>query len=73
MEVESVIREVADRILYDPEITKETQRLRAIALGIVGSVYTEMRPAAPGEQPAQSHIHGAAGGEDDDGPPRDYV
>ena len=33
LEVESVIREVCERVLYDTSINKETQRLRAQALG----------------------------------------
>ncbi|SPO25144.1 related to DnaJ-like protein [Ustilago trichophora] len=39
LEVESVIREVSEAVLYDTEIGKETQRLRAQALGIVGEIY----------------------------------
>ncbi|PWN38888.1 DnaJ-domain-containing protein [Ceraceosorus guamensis] len=39
LEVESVIREVTERVLYDQSVTKETQRLRAQALGIVGAVF----------------------------------
>lgn len=56
LEVESILREVCDRVLYpspstdgqgEGSISKETQKLRAVALGIVGSVYTEVK-AAPG-------------------------
>lgn len=39
LEVESVIREVSEAVLYDSSIGKETQRLRAQALGIVGDIY----------------------------------
>lgn len=39
LEVESVIREVTERVLYDQSVTKETQRLRAQALGIMGAVF----------------------------------
>lgn len=39
LEVESVIREVSEAVLYDTGIGKETQRLRAQALGIVGEIY----------------------------------
>ncbi|CDU23055.1 related to DnaJ-like protein [Sporisorium scitamineum] len=39
LEVESVIREVSEAVLYDSNIGKETQRLRAQALGIVGEIY----------------------------------
>lgn len=44
LEVESVIREVSDRTLYDAEVSKQTQRLRAEALGIVGEVYSQVKP-----------------------------
>lgn len=44
LEVESVIREVSERTLYDPAISKQTQRLRAEALGIVGEVYSSVKP-----------------------------
>lgn len=43
LEVESVIREVAERVLYDAAVGKETQRLRATALGIVGEVYASVK------------------------------
>lgn len=33
LEVESVIREVTERVLYDQSVGKETRRLRATALG----------------------------------------
>ncbi|KDN48460.1 DnaJ-domain-containing protein [Tilletiaria anomala UBC 951] len=39
LEVESVIREVSERVLFDASVNKETQRLRAQALGILGEVY----------------------------------
>jgi len=56
LEVESVVREVCDSVLFDQtvravfvpanppadsvlQVSKSTQRLRATALGIVGSVY----------------------------------
>lgn len=39
LEVESVIREVCERVLYDASVNKETQRLRAQALGILGEVF----------------------------------
>ncbi|KAI3625896.1 hypothetical protein CBS9595_001257 [Malassezia furfur] len=44
LEVESVIREVSDRTLYDAAVSKQTQRLRAEALGIVGEVYSQVKP-----------------------------
>ncbi|PWN34065.1 DnaJ-domain-containing protein [Meira miltonrushii] len=43
LEVESIIREVAERVLYDQNVSKETQRLRATALGIVGEVYASVK------------------------------
>lgn len=43
LEVESIIREVSERVLYDQNVTKETQRLRATALGIVGEVYASVK------------------------------
>ncbi|MCO5566012.1 hypothetical protein L7F22_019687 [Adiantum nelumboides] len=43
LEVESIIREVSERVLYDQNVSKETQRLRATALGIVGEVYASVK------------------------------
>lgn len=43
LEVESVIREVSEAVLYDTGIGKETQRLRAQALGIVGEIYMSVK------------------------------
>lgn len=43
LEVESVIREVSEAVLYDGGVGKETQRLRAVALGIVGEIYLGVR------------------------------
>ncbi|SPO44669.1 related to DnaJ-like protein [Moesziomyces antarcticus] len=43
LEVESVIREVSEAVLYDASIGKETQRLRAQALGIVGEIYMAVK------------------------------
>ncbi|KAK0544969.1 DnaJ-like protein [Tilletia horrida] len=53
LEVESVIREVTERVLYDASVNKETQRLRAIALGIVGEVYYNVKAG-----PAQTSVEG---------------
>ncbi len=51
LEVESVIREVCERVLYDTSINKETQRLRAQALGILGEVYSSVvKSEAPAAQ-----------------------
>ena len=46
LEVESVIREVSERVLYDQNVSKETQRLRAVALGVVGQVYVSIKAEA---------------------------
>lgn len=43
LEVESVIREVSERVLYDQGVSRETQRLRATALGLVGEVYASVK------------------------------
>ncbi|CAG8500684.1 7095_t:CDS:2 [Paraglomus occultum] len=43
LEVESVLREVCDRVLSDPTVPKSIQRKRAEALKIVGSVYEHVR------------------------------
>jgi len=43
LEVESVLREVCDRVLSDPTVPKSTLRRRAEALKIVGSVYENVR------------------------------
>ncbi|PWN50839.1 DnaJ-domain-containing protein [Violaceomyces palustris] len=53
LEVESVIRDVAERVLYDPEVSKETQRLRATALGIIGEVYSSVQK----ESEAKGELH----------------
>ncbi|KAK0533747.1 DnaJ-like protein [Tilletia horrida] len=53
LEVESVIREVTERVLYDANVNKETQRLRAHALGIVGEVYSNVKAG-----PAQTEVEG---------------
>ena len=55
LEVESVIREVSDRVLYDSSITKQTQRLRADALGMVGDVYMQTQGT---EEPGESGVAG---------------
>ncbi|CAD6884306.1 unnamed protein product [Tilletia controversa] len=53
LEVESVIREVTEKVLYDANVSKETQRLRALALGIVGEVYSNVKTG-----PAQTAVEG---------------
>ncbi|KAL4401417.1 DnaJ-like protein [Malassezia pachydermatis] len=44
LEIEGVIREVSDRVLYDTSASKQTQRWRAEALGIIGDVYMQVKP-----------------------------
>lgn len=75
LEVESVIRDVCDRVLYgtgegeaggaatggEAALSKETQRLRAQALGIVGSVFLETK-APPGAVPGVMNGSAAGGG-----------
>ncbi|PLW12928.1 hypothetical protein PCANC_19043 [Puccinia coronata f. sp. avenae] len=39
LEVESVIREVCDRLLEEPGVSREVIRKRAVGLGILGSVF----------------------------------
>lgn len=46
LEIESIIRDVAERVLYDQNVSKETQRLRAIALGNVGDIYASIKADA---------------------------
>lgn len=50
LEVESVIREVCDRILEDPKLSRQQARKRAVALDILGSVY-ETAQNKNGEDP----------------------
>lgn len=42
LETESILREVTDRVLADASVSKQTQRLRAQALTIVGEVYSQI-------------------------------
>ena len=43
LEIESIIRDVCDRVLYDTRLSRQTQKLRADALGIVGHVYVHVQ------------------------------
>ncbi|EST05800.1 DNAJ-containing protein, X-domain protein [Kalmanozyma brasiliensis GHG001] len=67
LEVESVIREVSEAVLYDTQIGKETQRLRAQALGIVGEIYMGVKKdkedAAPAVGAGESEANAAGGDE----------
>lgn len=55
-EVESVIREVAEKVLYDEATSKETQRLRAQALGILGDVYSAVGPASEDQKADAEYV-----------------
>lgn len=56
LEVESVIREVSERVLYDQNVSKETQRLRAIALGVVGDVFASIKADSKGGLEEESYV-----------------
>lgn len=56
LEVESVIREVSERVLYDQNVSKETQRLRAIALGTIGGVYANVKADAKAGLEDESYV-----------------
>ncbi|CED83111.1 Molecular chaperone (DnaJ superfamily) [Phaffia rhodozyma] len=43
MEVESVIRETCDRILSQPEVSREKLRLRAVGLELMGAAYQSVK------------------------------
>ncbi|KAG5641111.1 hypothetical protein DXG03_005974 [Asterophora parasitica] len=43
LEIESVLRETCDRVLEDPNITREKAQLRAVALQILGEAFTTAR------------------------------
>ncbi|KAF9445203.1 DnaJ-domain-containing protein [Macrolepiota fuliginosa MF-IS2] len=51
LEVESVLREVCDRVLADPTITRDKAQLRAVALQLLGEAYTNVRKDAPSSNP----------------------
>ncbi|ORX62592.1 DnaJ-domain-containing protein [Hesseltinella vesiculosa] len=42
LEVESVLRDVCDRVLADPTAPKETRKQRAVGLKIIGSIYQKV-------------------------------
>ncbi|KAI9493137.1 X-domain of DnaJ-containing-domain-containing protein [Zychaea mexicana] len=44
LEVESVLRDVCDKVLSDTTVSKETRKERAVALRIIGGVYSKVRP-----------------------------
>ena len=43
LEVDMVIREVCDRIIYDPKLDKEVAMKRVAALTILGEVYQSVK------------------------------
>ncbi|CAO3613217.1 unnamed protein product [Mucor fragilis] len=43
LEVESVLREVCDRVLTDPTVPRETLKSRAIGLRIIGTIYMKVK------------------------------
>ncbi|KAI9277053.1 X-domain of DnaJ-containing-domain-containing protein [Phascolomyces articulosus] len=44
LEVESVLRDVCDKVLEDEKASRETRKQRAVALKIIGRVYSQVRP-----------------------------
>lgn len=47
LEIESVIRDVCDKVLYDTAASKQVQRLRAEGLGLVGEVFSQVKAEEP--------------------------
>jgi hypothetical protein len=43
LEVEGVLREVCDRVLNDPGVSKDELRLRAEGLKIIGEIYESVK------------------------------
>jgi len=43
LEVESVLREVCDRVLSEPQVSKQILAKRAEGLGIIGTVYENVK------------------------------
>lgn len=43
LEVESVLREVCDRVLTDPSVSRETLKNRAVGLKIIGTIYQKVK------------------------------
>lgn len=48
LEVESVVREVCDKVLADPATTSEKRQLRAAALGLMGDAFLSASKQEPG-------------------------
>jgi hypothetical protein len=45
-----VLREVCDRVLGDPSITRHKAELRAVALQILGEAFMAVKKDEPGEE-----------------------
>jgi X-domain of DnaJ-containing len=43
LEIESVLREVCDRILGDPQLSRDKLQLRAVALQMLGEAYMSVK------------------------------
>lgn len=55
LEVESVLRDVCDKVLSDPSVSKEVRKNRAYALKIIGGVYVKVRPdVSPSDIPIEN-------------------
>ena len=52
LEVESVLREVCDRVLTDPTISRDKTQLRAVALQMLGEAYVNVKKDSPNPNPA---------------------
>ncbi|KAI8991301.1 X-domain of DnaJ-containing-domain-containing protein [Mycotypha africana] len=60
MEVESVLREVCERVLTDASVSPESLRSRAIALKLLGTIYIKVQPDVTPEDipiPQTNAIH----------------
>lgn len=56
MEIDSVLREVCDRVLEDPNVNVEKRRLRATALQIMGEQYAAVRKDADDEKDEAEYV-----------------
>ncbi len=52
LEIESVLREVCDRILTDPAVPRDKAQLRAVALQMLGEAYVNVKKDVPNPNPA---------------------
>ena len=51
LEVESILREVCERVLEDTSISREKAELRAVALQLLGEAYTSVKKEEPNQPP----------------------